>query len=260
MSTFAKLTFPSGKKVSYNQKGKIVNSRKMGSRRKSNRKTNVLTNRTRISDHAYMPDNYRTPMSVSYQGYIQTASTPTYFDVYGNSVYRPFQTTQQISTMVTAVASSTAASSPIGYTNLSSLYNEYRVRASRIKVTVTPSLASDAVTVVVQPINSVLGAVAPPTYAMNERYSKWKLCTFSNNVKENTIIHYMNSSKALGLTPEQYDSQLPIVVGNAPAASLDWYWQVSCYTNSGIATVGQIFVTVELDLYVEWTDMVALTN
>lgn len=253
---FAKLRFPSGKKVSYSQKGKQIRK----SQRKPSNRLLSLNNKSSYRDHAIVPDRFRTKMSVSYQGYIAVGATSSYFDIYGNSLYQPFTTSRTIATLVTGVFSSNTAASPIGYTELAALYNEYRVRGTRIKLTATPQNQADTITLVITPVCSVNGSVAPPVYSINQRYSRWKQIQNTNNVKENTIIHYMPSNKVLGLTKQQYDDQLPVVNGNAPPASLDWYWQVQVYTNNGSVTAGQVMVTVELDLYVEFSDPLNMTT
>lgn len=211
--------------------------------------------RNPMRDHAVITDRMETKVSASYQGYIATATSGAIFDIYGNSFFEPFNASTPISGIVTGVNSSSSTVNPMGYTALTALYNQYRVKASRVKITFTPTAVSDVVTATVWPSYGVVSD-GVPVKAMNQRYAKWKMCTQNNNVKENTIINYIASHKALGMTKQQYDDQQGTSVSSAPVQNTDWYWQCSFYTNNGTNTTSQLMVTVELDYYVELFDPV----
>lgn len=211
--------------------------------------------RNPMRDHAVITDRMETKVSASYQGYIALGTAGNIFDIYGNSFFEPFNASSPISGVVTGVNSSSSTVNPMGYTALTALYNQYRVKASRMKITFLPLNPGDSVTATVWPSYGVVSD-GVPVKAMNQRYAKWKLCSLYNNVKENTIINYIASHKAIGMTKQQYDDQPGTNVGNAPVANTDWYWQCSFYTNSGAVSTQSILVTVELDYYVELFDPV----
>lgn len=250
---FAKIRFPSGKKVSYTQKGKVIQKK----HRKSQKpRLTTMYNNAPMRMHNAVADKMRTTVSISYTGAIGAGATAgTYFAVYGNSFYQPFNTSQTTTTgLVLPTQGSSVTQSVLGYTNMTGLYNQYRVRASRIKVTCTPQALADSITLAVYPSPVVTNTDIQPFRACSERYSKWKMCTCNNNVKENTVINYLPSNVALGLTKSQYDDYPATIIGNAPVAGQDWYWQVSYFTPSGAANSTTVVFTVELDYYLELSD------
>jgi len=260
MQPFAKLRFPSGRQVSYNQKGKVI--QKKSNRKSQKPKLSTMYNNTPMRLHTVLADKMRTTVSLSYTGSIGTGATAgTYFAVYGNSFYQPYNTSQTTTTgLVLPTAGSATTNAPMGYTALTALYNQYRVRASRIKVTCTPQALADSITLAVYPSAAVTNTDIQPFRACSQRYSKWKMCTCNNNVKDNTVINYLSSNVALGLTKQQYDDYPATIIGNAPVAGQDWYWQVSYFTNSASVNSTNVVFTVELDLYLELSDLQPLQN
>lgn len=219
-----------------------------------------MVNKSTLKDHTLVATRYLTKMASAVQLFLPASTTLVVENqVYGNSVYQPFNTTNPLNTSMTLVTNNSITANPAGYSALAGLYKYYRVRSSRIKVTCQPS-SSDIVNLVIFPNPQALQESSQ--IAMEAMYSKHKICTSGNNVKENTIISYASSNVILGLTKQQYDDQLPIATGGAPAASLDWFWNIGfnvSNTNTG-TNAGAISIIVELDMYVEWSDPIFQTS
>jgi hypothetical protein len=221
----------------------------------------TMVNKSNIRDHTIIADRFLTKLSSSYTAEIvaTTGNAQAQFEVYGNSVFEPFNVPGiLISTALQSTLGSVATQPPIGYTALATLYNQYIVRGSRIKITVQPSSLIDNFHVIVFPVLTQFSSgTANPHETQNQRYSRFKLCTASNNVKENTIIHYMNSSEVLGYTKQQYEDQPPTLISNAPNSNLDWFWQIAINQAQGATNPNSgVYVNVEIDMYCEFKDPV----
>lgn len=221
----------------------------------------TMVNKSSLKDHTLVATRFMTKMAASLQVFLPASSSLNIADnVFGNSIFQPFNSPNPLNTSMTLITGNSITYNPAGYTALSTLYKYYRVRSSRIKVTLQPA-STDIVNLVVYPSpNSNPTTVGQ--IEMSTMYSKHKTCSSSNNVKENTIISYASSNVILGLTKQQYDDQLPIAVTAQPAASLDWFWNVAytvSQTNTG-TNAGAIAMIVELDMYVEFSDPILQTN
>lgn len=241
-------------------------SAKEKSKKTSNRSMNKTTtqyNRAPLSQHTIVADRYMTKMSTSFSGIIATPFAPGQFIVYGNSLETPWTTpSNNIGTIVTGRNGSNIGAQMMGYTEVTALYNQYRVRSSSIRVTVQPINAADMPVVVVFPVIGVFAtATGGINQTQNQRYSKWKQCSVYNNIKQNTIDSYISSHKAIGLTYQQYENQLANQIAAVPGVNLDWYWQVAIYNpvTTGGDFTGNVIVTVELNYYVEFSDPSPLT-
>jgi len=239
---------------------KTMNKKKIFKSKKGT-KTSTTVVKSSLRDHKIIDDRAKTVVSASSTANFPVVTQFEQITVYGNSLFHPFSTSNPMIGTLTATNSSTINNPPIGYTAYSTLYSQYRVRGSRIKVTVQPQLSTDSILLVVFPVPQLFsGGTAPPFETQNQRYARYKICSSSNNVKENTIIHYMNSAEVLGFTHQQYNDYPATLVTSAPTANLDWYWQIAMYTVSGVNTSNIVPVTVELALYTEFQDPINLTN
>lgn len=217
----------------------------------------------RMSDHSIVPDKQYVKVSSSYAGTVTLAAGANFaapFAVYANSLYQPFNTAAAVTTTggFTNTNGSAITQNPIGYQSYSALYNYYRVRSSRIKVTLVPNVAvgtsGETVQCTVYPSTFSAGTgVTTFNVNTNQRYSKWKPITSYQDTDKNTVDNYLTSHKALGMSKEQYDDQSPIAFGSAPAGGTDWFWIVQPSSPAGVTS--QTFqLYIQLEQYVELTD------
>lgn len=247
----------------YMKKSCATKKKKTSSRVGHNRSTTQI-NRGNLRDHTIVADRYLTSVATSFSGTIATPFAAGQFLVSGNAFYQPWSTpSHNIGTIVTGSNSSNTGALPMGYTALTTLYNQYRVNASSIKITVQPTTTIDCPIVVVFPtVGLFAAATGGIDLTQNQRYSRWKQCSTANNVKENSITNYMSSAKVLGLTKQQYEDQLAIQIAQQPGTNLDWYWQIAIYQPDGTTAdfTSKIFVTVELNLYMEFSDPIGVVS
>lgn len=219
-----------------------------------------MVNATRLKDHTIVADKYLTKLSTSFVGVAGSTSLATSaILIYGNSCFQPFNTSVPITTNWTATNSSLSTAIPIGFTALSTLYGYYRVRSSRIRVSVVPTDPDDTGALIVAPSGTNPSSTIP-RQMMNIRYSKWQPCAQNNNVKENTIVNYISSAKALGLSEAQYEALAPTAVSSAPPSTADWYWVVVFDILDGTTNDNTLGIFVELDMYVEFSEPQVLAN
>jgi hypothetical protein len=226
--------------------------KKISYRKRESSSITTMVNRSSLRDHTIVADKYLTKLSAMYTGKL-TAGTNGIFTVYGNSIYEPFNTANLVSGIMSGTQGSSVTATPMGYTAIAGLYSSYRVKASRIKISVNPTALTDTCNIIVIPVPQNFN-VTNSYEIYNQRYARWKTCSSSNNIKENTIIHYMTSSQVLGLTKRQYDDQLSVATGAAPPALLDWYWEVIYEAGTSVAPASPVIFSIEIDMYVEWSD------
>lgn len=222
----------------------------------------------RMSDHNIVPDKQFVKVSSAYSGTVTLAGGANFtapFAIYGDSLYQPFNTATPVTTTggFTNANGCTITQNPMGYQSYSALYNSYKVRSSRIKVTLIPNVpvgtSGETVQCTVYP-STYFAGTGSTTFNVNanQRYSKWKPITSYADPDKNTISNYISSHKVLGMSKQQYEDQTPIAFGAAPAAGTDWFWIVHPSSPAGVTSqTFQIYIT--LDEYVELTDPVIQT-
>jgi len=230
-------------------------------------KGEVMVNRTAARLHTAWAPHYYTKLGYGYQGAIWNAApTPSQqWEVLGSSLASPGNTAFPFTTangtpgVLYPATLSLATLGVAGVSELSVLYNKFRVYASRISVTVTPNAALGLeVGMVVWP-SGAGSTVTDFQRAISLPYSKFIMCTPQNNVRENTLQVYMDAPTVLGLTKQQYQNDLdtsgvPGSPGSNP--SLYFTWNVIVYVNNGtnlpLTQATAVSVQLHVDYYAEF--------
>lgn len=225
-------------------------------RKNNSQKLSIDRGPSTLRDHAIVADRSFRNVSTSATFYLPVGVAAGNFAIGAASFFQPLNSSRTITAGgFTLTNSSSLTTNPMGYSLLSQLYDQYRVHSCRIKCTVTPVQNADAVICTIYPIPFLSGAAIPPVnpqQTMNNRYSRWKMCTANNNVEQNTIIHAMSSAKVLGMTKEQFRTSESNVMGAYPTlANSEWTWECEIQTVSGAVTAGQVYVSLEIDQFVE---------
>lgn len=216
----------------------------------------VMVNRNPLKDHTIVAERFITKVAASFVGYLPAATnTELGFSIFGNSFFQPFNTSATVvAAGFTASDGSSATIAPAGYTALSTLYRYYRIYGSRIKITLQPQSAADVYNLTVYPATTS-NPSNTSTSSMNNQYARTKVISSGNNVKENTIVHYMDSHQILGMTKRQFADQLNIIITAAPTLSLDWYWNIQCPLLSSTASnTAIVSISIEVDFFIELSD------
>lgn len=224
-----------------------------------------MVNRTKSSLHTVVAPHYLTRLAYAFSGngYATTVAGPvSYFSVYANGLRRPGNTANLFTTAGTCGGTlvpatlSLANLNPMGVSQLGVLYSSYRVFASRIKVTMTPTgnPNADSGAFVVypsdldMPVTDFQRAIALP-------YSKTIQISEYNNIKQNTISIYMDNPTILGYTKQQYkdDPNTMSAVNTNPVNAT--YWNVIAYDLvGGNWAATNIIVNVQVEYQCEFLE------
>lgn len=201
--------------------------RRVGGKRRRGRfyksavgKGEVMVNRTKARLHNVVAPHYLTKLEYGFTG-SQTlaAGVQGYFNIWLNCLTFPGDpagsavglgvdyTNAAFGGTLYPATHALAALEPVGYTQLSVLYERFRVFASKIQVTCQPVGAVDAMMCVL-PVNGASLTVPEPgndiQRAQSAPYAKFITCSSNNNIRQNTISMYMDAPTMLGLTKQQY--------------------------------------------------------
>lgn len=231
----------------------------------------VMVNRTSARMHNFVAPHFLTKLECGFTGTSAgLAGGITYFSVRANGLHFPMDDGAGAapSFLNAATANGTAfpatlalgALEPAGYTQLSVIYAQYRVYASKIQITVQPTGAVSAIEYLcVYPSDTDATVIATDFQrAMSQPYSKCITCTAQNNVKQNTIQMYLDNPTILGLTRQQYnDLGATASVTNANPNS-DTHWNI-VVSNTG-AVQAAYTVEVRVTYWVEFFDQLPPTD
>jgi len=144
-----------------------------------------------------------------------------------------------------------------GFTELSALYNSYRVTVSRIKVeTINPSVLTP-LEVVVCPTNLDPGASPSGAYCGSlklQPYAVSKQTGLAGSPKT-TVDCTMSTEKIFGSSMVYYDDNFSSLVTTVP--NNNWFWVVGFVTANLIPT-NSVQFTVTIEVGVEFFDRVVL--
>lgn len=230
------------------------------------------------------PMRMLTTLSCNASGYIATAGARSSYglSVPGAGIYLPFNTKSSyptssgFPTVVTQLtgATSFATIQCTGYNQLNSLYKQFRVIGSKIKVTIFPVVAGDTVNVALLPstqenqinvgFSGASGGVNPlPAQASTYPYSKMKVCDRESSPKACTLTSFMSTAKINALSASQYKNDVvngvgiasdPNVTVGAQSEDLPWLWWISLQSADNDVFAGNMLVNVTITYYVELTN------
>lgn len=240
--------------------------------RQADRKGELMVNRTPARLHNAVAPRYKTRLEGGYTGILTNANSPAtaFWTHSGNGLHLPFNGPSGVSytgqaftaaggahgTLVPATLALNALD-PVGHQLISQLYGSYKVYASRIDVTVTPSAGADTLLLVVAPV-AAEGDIASfeTQYLMSAPYAKAITCTGNNNIQKNRISLYMDSSTALGQNRAQFQAQLATACNAAPFVNPNqWNWVIAYQMLSGNVPSSNVFVEVRQTFYVEYENV-----
>lgn len=159
-----------------------------------------------------------------------------------NSVYDPDYT-------------SVTNNQPPLFDDISNMYQNYQVVASKCKVTFINS-ASLPATVYVYPTTQTTdnNFTGDGTYKIeNQQYAKHALVAGGLGSKNTvTISSFMSTSKVFGYSKNAADDIGFMATGSGNPAQ-QWYWSVGAYDYSTIDTPLNILAKVQLTYYVKWS-------
>lgn len=242
--------------------------KKYGLKRRHKRKSNMMIN---LSSRSIIAPHYFAKFKSMVTGFqpVSSARVGSTFTVSGTNFTQPWNTTYPIAgasaTGWTVTLGSSTTQVFSGYSVMSKLYANYRVHYAELKVTVTPTAATDAGTLVVaflpfEQVGNIFTGTWNASNICSLPYAKYRLCTGNNYQKGNTITIGAKNRSVLGMTKNQYNDQLPFLLGSTAVTTEANYFQYSTdflvywAENNALANTNQIMIDVELIQYVEFCD------
>jgi hypothetical protein len=216
-----------------------------------------------LAAHRVISPKYRTKQMVVFQGLANTGYASNFaWNMVCNS-YAPFNSPTLVTggfTGISLPASTTAANLRYcGSTALSNLYQNYKIWRVHYRVTLTPSAAADMSTLYTYPVGAFTTLLPfDVSTAASEPNSKARFCTpYSTN--RNIITGVVDVPQSLGLTQRQYSDLPPLVYGQAPPGGSEVLLQCTYKTASNNTLTATMFVLIELECEIEWSDPQAMT-
>lgn len=226
---------------------------------------NVMVNRMPRRAHTAIAPKYFTTMETGFQGAVSTGAPKVqYFDVWGNYYDTAFYANGLVTPAFSNFTGMTNASfvntaldvstlQYAGSSRLAQLYQRYKVNASQISVTVSPTAAADIMEICIFPYS--INTTTPVTdmqNAKNQPFSKCFTVTGNNNIKQNTLHHKLHSMVPLGISREQYRNLPYLQYAQAPQAEDKlWIWRVMYQTYSNAVTTSNLAFNVKVTASME---------
>jgi len=170
--------------------------------------------------------------------YDHIAATSNILIMRGNGIYDP--------------EAATGGSQPLGFDEWAGFYQNYRVRASKIKCSYVVDPAAGAVSPAVQ--ICVLPNVAGTTYtsqlASQQRFARSKFVP-SSCVTTQVLKSYCKTSSIFGVTKRSVADQDNFGAPVTTTPSNQWYWNFTAYSLDG-STAVDAWLQAEITYYVEF--------
>ncbi len=193
---------------------------------------------------------FKTPMLGNYV--TATAQPNGQFNINASSFFQPFNTvgtamgtTGAGKSNITVSAGFSVGSSPLGYSEMDSLYQYYKVRRAEVRVRCLPTL--DNVYVSLFPANVQESAVVLPGSSANP-YAKTQLC--AAGMPPRTLVCSMTAPTVLGYNRTQFEGLTPTLFGAAPGSSQVWFFNIA-WSNAVGSTNATGTISFEVELWQE---------
>lgn len=246
------------------------NSTRQPRRRKNNRgiaadplRLATFRNRESLASHQLLPRRIESWATTTICGYVPSNTAQNgVFNVNATSLYEPFNTTSKLFTTggnFTLTTSYNIADNPMGYTELASIYDFYRVLESQIRVTLVPNVNGDTLALAIYP-NPVGQTGANMAEASEQPYGKSKLCNPGAANSANTLTLKMLSHHVLGLTKPQFMDLQASTFGAGPSANQSWFWNVTWQCIDNANNSNPLYCEVQLLQRVEITQQLFLSS
>jgi hypothetical protein len=220
----------------------------------------AMVNRSPVN--TIVPPRYFTKLKMLLAGYIPAGYINGIASVFGNTLYQPLLTPYSLTGLhLTPVAGTNFTQQFPGYSQLTALYQYYRVHSSSLKVVGTCSGVGDTYTLATCAIPAaniltittlnVDGVLAQP-------HGKFKLLNpFSKNC---VLKSYTKCHNIVGLTKPQYNDQLPNKLAGTIGSAYGFEWVIYWATNDGAVTQNQLYMDIELEYWVEFNSPINAIN
>lgn len=179
-----------------------------------------------------------------------TAQPSGCFNVQASSFFQPFSNVPNTITSagagkgnLTTAANFAINQSPIGYSEMDALYQYYKVRRAKLRVKVMPN--SDVMYICGAPTTIPESSSTPSPGLSAMPYSKNAI--LAPGMRPVTLSWNNASPTILGYSPTQYEGLTPTIMGAAPGASGQWYFNIIWSTGAGTSNpTANVYFEIEL--------------
>lgn len=252
-----------------------------GKRRKNRQSSSYsLTNRARMTLHTGFPARYRTAVKCEMQCYIPsgnaTAAAGNYFSLVANSLYIPYTSTYNMTTGTGTAAFAfngtltngySIANSSMFYTELATIYAQYKVLRYSLKVTARSTSVADVFNLClfpigIQPIPAAgAGSVNMRVFGTQPRSVQKEIGT---GMSSTSLVLSQDVNDLLEIRKSQWldmpSTQMTAQPAGTGTESFLGFVGVFLQMLSGANNTGAISVTAELTQEVECTDLLQPIN
>jgi len=206
-----------------------------------------------------MPMKLRTKMQCSWYGYfgIGVGGGTYAFTVYANSLPAPFNTGVPVTTGAGATNGTGVAISNTfnGSGLLNQFYNSYKIRHSRLRVNIQPTVPADTGILAVCVASNTPPATSP-SVIMEQPYALDKLVTIEGASIHNSILLDNPCHRTAGLSQRQYEDLPYIDTSTQPPGTSQQLFYVTYQTSNNTANAGIIPIRLDLEIDIEYNDFV----
>lgn len=220
---------------------------------------NVWVNKTKMAAHQFLPRRILTKVVTTMTGYVPGAAGASgFFGINASSLFEPFNSVSNQMTgtgKITLGGSYSLTSNPMGYSELSGLYNYYKVHGAKLKVTCIPTANIDTLQYTVYPA-IFQDSVGNPTVNIEQPYSKWRVTNAGASAREAEMVCHSKSRFVLGMNKGEYNGQAPTLISTYPLTINQWFYNVQWNTLNSTVNSNEIQWVFELTQYIEVLEMI----
>lgn len=265
----------------YKYPKKVISKKYKSKSKKSVVKKTTYVNRSSPKLQLPFPLKFYTPLRCGISGYVaptlNASNLISYlFCIPGNSIYQPFAGLASLpapATYISVVTGQTALATVqcTGYSQLATIYSNYKVKGSSIKVKINGQAAVDDLIISVAPmaynVATTLGVVGTFNATVpgipslgNMPYAKKQLVNALVENRNSQVSSYCTTAQANGLSKLQYDASIinGVSIANqtnttagAQLEDLPWVWVIGIENAYNTAFSYKQAVDIDITYYAE---------
>jgi len=234
-------------------------------RRKSIKQTSLKRSmyygNTSLRSQQVFPRTMYTTLTTTFACVVPASATNSGFmQVNTNSMYQPFYTSYNpvTSSFGTGVACSgyTITDQPLWYSEITAIYNYYKVTASKLDILCQPGNATDYVQIIAYPTTVANFPLGTPqtSDSLTQPYAKSITCIAGQSARENSISLYGKTQYTLGMSSIQYKGLSPTSVSTNPSGNAGTFANVTWTDLKSGVNTGALYFTFKLTQYIILTN------
>lgn len=212
-----------------------------------------------LTIHSFLPRRFVVSVKTLLQAYYVTGTAQPggIFSINASAFYQPFSngvvtkigTTGSGNSNFQLSASYSVNQSPVGYQELSGLYQYYKVIRARLKLESSAQNTADAFTMTCCPNNQQISALSQVTSLASNPFGKQMMITAGS--KARSMVFRNSTCQVNGLSSVQFEGPGPSQMGSAPSNTIQWFYNVAWEMNTPGNPAGALMLNISLEQLVE---------